>query len=82
LFFIILIRGKETDVHTDDSVIIVAGDMKPGAGVDKGWIPALQHIVSVLPCLPLLVQYVTFKSQQHVSEKKRRPNLTTMHAKR
>jgi hypothetical protein len=79
MFFAILIREKGSDVHTDDSVIIVAGDMKPGAGVDKGWIPALQHIVCVLPNLPLLVQYVTFKSQQHVSEK--RPNLTTMHAK-
>jgi len=53
--------------------------MKPGAGVDKGWIPALQHIVCVLPNLPLLVQYVTFKAQQHVPEKI--PNLTTMHAK-
>ena len=79
MFFAILIREKGSDVHTDDRVIIVAGDMKPGAGVDKGWIPALQHIVSVLPFLPLLVQYVTFKSQQNVSEK--RLNLTTMHAK-
>jgi len=79
MFLAILIREKGSDVHTDDRVIIVAGDMKPGAGVDKGWIPALQHIVCVLPNLPLLVQYVTFKSQQHVSEK--RPNLTTRHAK-
>ena len=43
--------------------------MKPGAGICKGRIPALQHIVWVLPCQPLLVQYVTFKSQKHVSEK-------------
>jgi len=79
MFLAILIREKGSDVHTDDRVIIVAGDMKPGAGVDMGWIPSLQHIVSVLPFLPLLVQYVTFKSQQNVSEK--RLNLTTMHAK-
>lgn len=44
--------------------------MKPGAGIDKGRIPALQHIVHVLPLLPLIVQYVTFKSQNHGSEKK------------
>ena len=59
----------ENVIHLDDGVIHVASNMKPGAGIGKGRIPALQHIVWVLPCQPLLVQYVTFKSQKHVSEK-------------
>jgi hypothetical protein len=67
-----IIEGRiESAVHADDRVIVVAGDMEPGAGIGKRRIPALQHVVWVLPCQPLLVQYVTFKRQQHVSEKTR-----------
>jgi hypothetical protein len=70
LCFIILKKG-DRNIHTDDRVVVVASDMEPGAGIDKSRIPAHQHIVWVLPCLPLLVQYVNLETkQQSFSEKK------------
>jgi hypothetical protein len=33
-----------SDLHTDDAVIRVAGDMEPGAGVDQSRIPALENV--------------------------------------
>lgn len=53
---------KVRGIHTDDRVIVIAGDMKPGAGIDKGGIPALQHIVRVIQHHPLRIQNVTFIS--------------------
>ena len=49
-----------SNIHTDDGVVAVAGDVKPGTGIHKGWIPAFQNVVRVLPCLPLRVKDVTF----------------------
>lgn len=37
-------------IHTDDGVVQVAGNMEPRAGIGEGWIPALQHVVWILPC--------------------------------
>ena len=53
-------KERASGIHADDGVVIVAGDMEPGAGIYKGWIPTLQHIEGVLPCQPLRVQNVTF----------------------
>jgi hypothetical protein len=34
----------EVDVHTDDAVFAIAGDMEPCAGVYECWVPALQDV--------------------------------------
>ena len=36
------------ELQSSDSVIAVAGDMKPSAGINEGGIPALENIVGVL----------------------------------
>lgn len=33
--------------QSDDSIEVVASDVKPGAWVDKGGIPALEYVVGV-----------------------------------
>ena len=75
LCFIILKKG-ERNIHTDDRVVVVASDMEPGAWIDKSRVPAHQHIVWVLPCLPLLVQYVTLEPKQHACFRKRLNSVT------
>lgn len=57
------IKG-ERNIHTNNTVVVVASDMDPGAGIGKSRIPAHEHIVWVLPCRPLLVQDVTLEPQQ------------------
>jgi hypothetical protein len=45
----VLGRHKRTDnLHSYDTIIIVAGDMKPCTGVNQGRIPTLQDIVRIL----------------------------------
>lgn len=34
-------------LHSSNAVFAVAGHMKPGAGIDKGGIPALKNIVGI-----------------------------------
>lgn len=67
------IKG-ERNIHTNNTVVVVASDMEPGAGIGKSRIPAHEHIVWVLPCRPLLVQDVTLEPQQQTCmfQKKKR----------
>ena len=34
----------EVDVHTDDAVLAITGDMEPCTGVYECWVPALQDV--------------------------------------
>lgn len=38
---------KKENVQTNDMIVGVASDMKPGAGIDQGRVPALQHVCGV-----------------------------------
>lgn len=40
-------RGRERMVHSGNAIVLVAGDVKPSAGVDKGGIPALKHVIGI-----------------------------------
>uniref|UniRef100_A0A2P2KXQ0 Serine-threonine protein kinase plant-type n=1 Tax=Rhizophora mucronata TaxID=61149 RepID=A0A2P2KXQ0_RHIMU len=33
-----------SQIQTNHMIVDITGDMEPGAGIDKGWVPALQHI--------------------------------------
>jgi len=49
--------------------------MKPGAWIEKCWIPALHFVVGVFPCQLLCVQYITFsfsieKLSTHIAEER------------
>lgn len=37
-------KGKQ-DLHSDDTILRIASNMEPCAGIDECGIPALQHIV-------------------------------------
>lgn len=47
VFCTIELRETETEmlIQSYNTVVVVAGDMKPGARVYKSRIPALQHII-------------------------------------
>ena len=58
--------GKKK-LQADNTVLGVAGDMEPGAGVDEGGIPALQHVGGIRQPRPPCVQ--RFPCSQPKSEK-------------
>ena len=47
--------------HAGDAVVAVAGDVEPGAGVDEGGVPALEHAPGVLERAPQRVQRVALR---------------------
>lgn len=38
---------RERRVHSGNAIILVAGDVKPSAGINKGRIPALENIIRI-----------------------------------
>jgi hypothetical protein len=44
----ICIVRKKVHLHSDNTVVVVAGNMKPSARIDQSWIPTLQHIIGII----------------------------------
>lgn len=40
-------RAVQEVLHTGNTIVAVASDVKPSARIDKGWIPTLKNIVRV-----------------------------------
>lgn len=50
------------DLHSDDIVIRIASNVEPSAGINKRWIPTLQHIACICQSLSQGIQCITWQT--------------------
>lgn len=55
------------NLHTGHTVITVACNMKPRAGIDKGSIPALKNVVRILQVALQCIQGITYYRKKQYS---------------
>lgn len=36
-----------TDSQSSNAVVLITGYVKPSAGIDESWIPALKHVIGI-----------------------------------
>lgn len=53
--------GYETDLHSNDAIFVIAGNMEPSAGIHKRGIPTLQHIATINQILAQSIECIAFK---------------------